>query len=43
MLVDLNKQNELAQTDRKHRYKYPGDKWGTWATPGGGGEEHKNR
>lgn len=24
MQVDLNKQDELAQTDRKHRYKYPG-------------------
>jgi hypothetical protein len=24
-LVGLNKQNKLAQTDRKHRYKYLGD------------------
>jgi predicted amidohydrolase len=34
-LVDLNKQDELAQTDRKHTYKYPEDKWGRWATPAG--------
>jgi hypothetical protein len=27
-LVDLTKQDELAQTDRKHRYKFPGD--GGW-------------
>ena len=39
----LDKQNELAQTDRKHRYKYPEDKWGRWATPGGGGDKHKDR
>jgi hypothetical protein len=35
-LLDLNKQDKLAHTDRKHRYKYPGDKWGRWVTPGGG-------
>jgi hypothetical protein len=30
-LVNLDK---LAKTDRKHRYKYPGDKWGRLVTPG---------
>ena len=33
LLVDLNKQDKLAHADRKRRYKYPGDKWGRWATP----------
>ena len=39
----LDKQDELAQTDSKHRYKYLEDKWGRWATPGGVGDKHKDR
>ena len=39
----LDKQDELAQTDRKHKYKYPEDKCGRWATLGGGGDKHKDR
>jgi hypothetical protein len=39
----LDKQDELAQTVRKHRYKYPENKWGRWATPRGGGDKHKDR
>jgi hypothetical protein len=42
-LVALNKQDKLAQTDRKSRYTYPEDKWGRWVTPGGGGDKHKDR
>jgi hypothetical protein len=35
-LVDLTNKTNWQQTDRKRRYKYPDDKWGRWATPGGG-------
>ena len=42
-LVSLTNKNKLAQTDRKHRYKYPENKWGRWATPRGGGDKHKDR
>jgi hypothetical protein len=31
----LDKQDELTQTYRKRRYKYPEDNWGRWVTPGG--------
>jgi hypothetical protein len=42
-LIGLNKQDKLAQTNRKHRYKYPGDKWGRWATPGEGWRQAQGR
>lgn len=43
MLVGLNEQNELAQTDRQHRCKYPGDNGEDGRHLVGGGDKHKDR
>jgi hypothetical protein len=34
-LIDLSNKTNWQQTNREHRYKYTGEKWVRWATPGG--------
>jgi hypothetical protein len=43
MLVDLTKQNKLAQTNREHRYKYTGDNGEDGRHLEGGEDKHKDR
>ena len=39
----LDKQDELMQTDRKHRYKSTGDKGEDWRHLEGGGGKHNDK
>lgn len=43
MLVDLTKKTNWQQTDRKHRYKYPGGNGEDGRHLEGGGDKHKDR